>query len=71
MRGMDDLSDRDLRDALVGPDLDRRERAYAKELLRRRYEARPKAAWRKLWLSVLHRWGLTRGAIARTFTGRT
>lgn len=42
-RGMDDLSDRDLRDALVSPDLDERERAYARELLRRRYETRPNA----------------------------
>jgi len=68
---MDDLSDRDLRDALVSPDLDERERAYARELLRRRYETRPNTTWRKVWLSVLHGWGLTRAAISRVFTGRT
>jgi hypothetical protein len=70
MHEMDQLSDRELRAALAGPDLDGRERAYARELLRRRYQTRPDAAWRQVWLSVLHRWGLTRAAISRTLNGK-
>jgi hypothetical protein len=70
MHEMDQLSDRDLRGALASPDLDGRERAYARELLRRRYDGRPNATWRQMWLSVLHGWGLTRAAISRTLNGK-
>jgi hypothetical protein len=70
MREMDQLSDRELRGALAGPGLDRRDRAYARELLRRRYDARPNAAWRQAWLSVLYGWGLTRAAISQTLNGK-
>jgi hypothetical protein len=49
---MDHFGDRKLRDALSDPNLNRRKRAYVRELLRRRYEAKPNAAWRKLWLSA-------------------
>lgn len=70
MREMDDLSDRELGAALASPNLDERERAYARELLQRRYETRSNAAWRKVWLSVLHNWGLTRAAISRTLNGK-
>lgn len=54
---MDHFSDRELRDALSDPNLNRRKRAYVRELLRRCYKAKPNAAWRKLWLSVLQGWG--------------
>jgi hypothetical protein len=68
---MDHFSDRELTGALASPNLNRRKRAYVRELLRRRYEAKPNAAWRKLWLSALHAWGLTRTAISRTTYRKT
>lgn len=65
---MENLSDRELRDMLTTPDLEWRKRAYARELLRRRYDSKSRSAWRGLWIPVFYWVGMTRAALARKFT---
>ncbi|WP_141702171.1 hypothetical protein [Methyloceanibacter stevinii] len=62
---MEKLSDRELRSALVKPDLSARKRAYARELLRRRCDKSGKYAWRKLWVGALYWVGSCRAALSR------
>ena len=62
---MDRFSDRELREALLNPDLRWRKRAHARELLRRRYQSDSGLAWRKMWVSALYWLGSARAAVAR------
>lgn len=62
---MERLNDRELREALLDPDLKSRKRAYARELLRRRCESNGGLAWRKVWIGALYWLGSTRAALSR------
>ncbi len=65
---MDRLSDAALREALLDPNLKSRKRAYARELLRRRYQSDGGRAWRKLWVGALFWLGTARASLARRFS---
>jgi hypothetical protein len=62
---MERLNDRELRAALLDPELKSRKRAYARELLRRRYDSDGRLAWRKAWIGALYWLGSTRAALSR------
>ena len=62
---MERLTDRQLRAALLDPELKSRKRAYARELLRRRYDSDGGLAWRKAWIGALYWVGSTRAALSR------
>lgn len=62
---MDQLNDRELRGLLFEGCLDPRKRAFARELLRRRYAEKGKGALWRLSLPVLDRAGTVRAAVRR------
>lgn len=64
---MQRLSDAALRKALLDHNLKSRKRAYAREILRRRYESAGGRAWRKFWDGALFWVGTARASLSRRF----
>ena len=67
---MDERSDQELKSALAGGELSPRKQAVAKEVLRRRYEAKGGGRlWTYVWLPLIGVLSLARLALRR-FQGR-
>ena len=67
---MEDRSDQELKNALAGGELSSRKEAVAKEVLRRRYEAKEGGRlWSYVWLPLVAMLGVARSALRR-FRGR-
>lgn len=63
---MDERSNKELKNALSRGDLSPRKKAFAQEVLRRRYEAKDGGRlWKYVWLPVLAVLGLVRVALRR------
>jgi hypothetical protein len=63
---MDERSNKELKNALSRGDLSPRKKAFAQEVLRRRYEAKDGGRlWKYVWLPVLAVLGLARVALRR------
>lgn len=63
---MDERSNQELESALSEGELSPRKKAFAKEVLRRRYEAKDGwRLWAHAWLSILAVLGLARTALRR------
>jgi hypothetical protein len=63
---MDERSTQELESALAEGDLSPRKKAFAKEVLRRRYEGKDDwSLWTHAWLSLLGVLGLARTALRR------
>ena len=63
---MDGRSNKELKNALSRGDLSPRKKAFAQEVLRRRYEAKDGGRlWKYVWLPVLAVLGLARVALRR------
>ena len=69
-RGMERLSDQDLWALVRGTKTRKRERAYAKELLLRRFDKKRNATLSRLWLSIVASLGVGKALIARMFANR-
>ena len=67
---MEDRSDQELKNALAGGELSSRKQAVAKEVLRRRYEAKEGGRlWTYVWRPLVAVLGVARSALRR-FQGR-
>jgi hypothetical protein len=63
---MDERSNQELKSALAGGELSPRKQAVAKEILRRRYEAKEGGRlWTYVWLPLIALLGLARWALKR------
>ena len=63
---MDERSNQELKSALAGGELSPRKQAVAKEILRRRYEAKEGGRlWTYVWLPLIALLGLARRALKR------
>jgi hypothetical protein len=63
---MDERSNQELKSALAGGELSPRKQAVAKEILRRRYEAKEGGRlWRYVWLPLIALLGFARVALRR------
>ena len=63
---MDDRSNQELKSALAEGELSPRKQAFAKEVLRRRYETKDGARlWTYVWLRLIALLGLTRMGLKR------